>query len=185
MRLPPSASPVELLPAAERLCGTSWARLSAEQGDVLNVERYCTWGPYASLLLAQGLRLGSNASRVVFGRGDVAWPLGAALVEAAQLPGFMPPEGGGGGRRWLWHLGGGGGGEGALRRRPVQALFVAALVLLGAWLVVAACPHGQAQSLGQGRAKQRPLSPGALPIHAVYSGGKGRGPGGMQRTEWQ
>jgi len=62
------------------------------------MERYCTWGPYVTRLLRDGLGLESG-SRLVFGSGDLGWPLGAALVDAGKLPGFMPrqdQEGGGG-----------------------------------------------------------------------------------------
>lgn len=73
------------------------------------------WGPYVVELLQRGLRLEEASVRV--GSGDVAWPLGAALVEGSRLPELMPAAaagkgapGTGGVFRW-WHaalLAGGG-----------------------------------------------------------------------------
>jgi hypothetical protein len=62
-------------------------QVSAHLGHNINVERYCTWGPYVVKLLRHGLRLKDSAVRV--GSGDVGWPLGAALAEASKLPDMM------------------------------------------------------------------------------------------------
>ena len=88
LRLPPGAAASQLLPASERFCSRPWREVASAVGDAINAERYCTWGPYVSALLAQGL--GIVDGRLRFGSGDVGWPMGAALVEASKLPGFMP-----------------------------------------------------------------------------------------------
>jgi hypothetical protein len=62
-------------------------QVSEHLGHNINVERYCTWGPYVVKLLRHGLRLKDSAVRV--SSGDVGWPLGAALAEASKLPDMM------------------------------------------------------------------------------------------------
>jgi hypothetical protein len=62
-------------------------QVSQHLGHNINVERYCTWGPYVVKLLRHGLHLKDSAVRV--GSGDVGWPLGAALAEASKLPDMM------------------------------------------------------------------------------------------------
>lgn len=62
-------------------------QVSEHLGHNINVERYCTWGPYSVKLLRHGLRLEDKDVRV--GSGDVGWPLGAALAEASKLPDMM------------------------------------------------------------------------------------------------
>lgn len=144
LRLRPGAAPADLLPAAQRMCSLPWRQVQADMGDVVNVERYCTWGPYVALLLQEGLGL-ANTSRLTFGRGDVAWPLGAALVEAANVPGFMPsqqarpPRLGSG---WAlgfsgtnWHSGG------SWQRAPLQSWQLVVLIVVvssAAWLMCSA-----------------------------------------------
>jgi hypothetical protein len=70
---------------------SSWVacclQVSEHLGHNINVERYCTWGPYVVKLLRHGLHLKDSAVRV--GSGDVGWPLGAALAEASKLPDMM------------------------------------------------------------------------------------------------
>jgi hypothetical protein len=76
-----------LLGAAKTLCARPWPWVQQHLGHHVNVERYCTWGPYVATLLLRGLGLGEQ--RVVIAQdGDVGWPLGAVLVEASKLPGF-------------------------------------------------------------------------------------------------
>jgi hypothetical protein len=76
-----------LLGAAKTLCARPWPWVQQHLGQHVNVERYCTWGPYVATLLLRGLGLGEQ--RVVIAQdGDLGWPLGAVLVEASKLPGF-------------------------------------------------------------------------------------------------
>lgn len=81
------ASLADLEHATDRLCTKPWSAIQTEQGDAVNLEMYCLWGHYVPALLQQGLRL--STQQVRFGSGDVGWPLGAALVEAAQVPDML------------------------------------------------------------------------------------------------
>ncbi|WIA12016.1 hypothetical protein OEZ85_012097 [Tetradesmus obliquus] len=60
-----------LLDASKELCARPWPWVSEHLGSNINVERYCTWGPYVVKLLRHGLRLKDSAVRV--GSGDVGW----------------------------------------------------------------------------------------------------------------
>jgi hypothetical protein len=157
-----------LLPAAERLCARPWRAVEAEAAGAINAERYCTWGPYVHALLGRGL--GVAGRRLRFGSGDIGWPLGAAVVEAGKLPGFMPAapaRGGDGGARWA-------------RRRRRRRLGTAA-----AWAVaagVALCALGAWRLAARGRRGGGPLprrgpSVGALPLYAAHAAGGKLRPG--------
>jgi hypothetical protein len=83
-----------LLDAAKTLCRRPWPWVQKHLGSNVNVERYCTWGPYVVQLLLHGL--GLEESRVAIAQdGDLGWPLGAVLVEASRLPGFSTGAAGG------------------------------------------------------------------------------------------
>jgi hypothetical protein len=146
------------------------------------VERYCTWGPYAAALLSQGLRL-PNASAVAVGRGDVAWPLGAALVEVGALPGFMP-HGGPRGHAVLAQVHAGRTLGGWLmqayvpRRWGWLMVVIAVFSAAAAAAVVVLCTSQQAHGRLRGHA-----SSGALPTFAC-TGVKARVGVGC-RTDWR
>lgn len=76
-----------LLDASKTLCSHPWSWVQQHLGSHVNVERYCTWGPYVVKLLLQGLGL-EEQQVFVPQDGDLGWPLGAVLVEASKLPGF-------------------------------------------------------------------------------------------------
>ncbi|KAF6251240.1 hypothetical protein COO60DRAFT_658166 [Scenedesmus sp. NREL 46B-D3] len=87
LQVPRDAPLGAVLDASKGLCSRPWSWVSEHLGHNINVERYCTWGPYVVKLLRQGLQLKDSAVRV--GSGDVGWPLGAALAEASKLPDMM------------------------------------------------------------------------------------------------
>lgn len=86
LQLPDGAPLDAVLDASRTLCGRPWSWVHAQLGQHINVERYCSWGPYTVKLLRQGL--GLQDSDVRLGSADAGWPLGAALVEASKLEGF-------------------------------------------------------------------------------------------------
>jgi hypothetical protein len=94
-----------LLNAAKTLCSRPWPWIQQHLGSNVNVERYCTWGPYVVKLLLNGLRL-EEQHVLIAQDGDLGWPLGAMLVEASKLPGFGPAAAGS--KQWQrrWKHGG-------------------------------------------------------------------------------
>jgi len=81
-----------LLDAATALCSRDWSWVQRNLGSHVNVERYCTWGPYVVKLLLHGL--GLEEHQVLMAQdGDLGWPLGVVLVEASKLPGFSTGPG--------------------------------------------------------------------------------------------
>lgn len=87
LHMSPDASLADLLSAAKTHCSLPWSVVRTTLGDNINVERYCTWGPYISTLLTAGLGLQDDWVRI--GSCDVAWPLGAALTEGSKIPELM------------------------------------------------------------------------------------------------
>ena len=171
LHVPPDASSQALIPAARRLCSQPWSRVKAEMGGALNAERFCTWGGYTAALLSHGLRLGA-AGRVTFGRGDMGWPLGAALLEASRLPGFMAdggrigsPISGAWGQAGPRQSSTGGGGWWS---GPVwQLTLLVAASVMGAWLALR--PRLLAVQPGRAPSAVRPrmLSATGLPVFSA------------------
>lgn len=81
-----------LLDAAKTLCSRPWTWVQEHLGSNVNVERYCTWGPYVVKLLLHGLGLEEQHVYIAHD-GDLGWPLGAVLVEASKLPGYSTAVG--------------------------------------------------------------------------------------------
>lgn len=159
LRLPPGSAPAALLPAAERHCRTPWPRVVASGlGAAANAERYCGWAPYAHALLTAGLGLADDGSRVSFGSDGVSWSLGAALVEAGALPGFMPANSSGSSTSGSTS----GGGISLLSLPWAAAILAAAVVALALLLLL--------------RGARLPLS--ALPLAA---GGTAKSPPQVRR----
>lgn len=65
-RLAPSSPVGDVLAAAREHCGKPWAAVQATLGQHMNVEKYCTWGPYVAQLLTSGLGLAQQ--QILLGR---------------------------------------------------------------------------------------------------------------------
>ena len=69
--LGPSDAMSKVLDRARGFCGRSWGDIKgSELGGSVNLERYCLWGPYAVMLLQEGLKIEQGWLRIGEGGGE-------------------------------------------------------------------------------------------------------------------
>ncbi|PON59684.1 Nucleoside phosphatase [Trema orientale] len=83
LNLSPRANLTKVWEKGQHLCSKSWADKSSVSANQYYAAHYCFRVPYMASLIEDSLCLGDREIR--FGPADVAWTLGAALVEGEYL----------------------------------------------------------------------------------------------------